>query len=61
MDLAAIVPPGATASRSLVVTEDLTVGHRAEGTPPVSGTPFLIYLMEVAAGETRSGTGRGGA
>ena len=51
MDLAALVPPGATASRSLVVTEDLTVGHWAEGMPPVFGTPFLIYLMEVAAAD----------
>ena len=49
MDLSALVPPGATASRSLVVTEELTVGHWAEGMPPVLGTPFLIYLMEVAA------------
>ncbi len=51
MDLSALVPPGATASRSLVVTEELTVGHWAEGMPPVFGTPFLIYLMEVAAAE----------
>jgi predicted thioesterase len=51
MDLAALLPPGATASRSLVVTEELTVGHWAEGMPPVLGTPFLIYLMEVAAAE----------
>lgn len=51
MNLAALVPPGATASRSLVVTEDLTVGHWAQGMPPVFGTPFLIYLMEVAAAE----------
>ncbi len=51
MNLAALVPPGATASRSLVVTEELTVGHWAEGMPPVFGTPFLIYLMEVAAAE----------
>lgn len=51
MNLAAIALPGATASRSLVVTEDLTVGHWAEGMPPVFGTPFLIYLMEVAAAD----------
>lgn len=49
MDLAALVPPGATASRSLVVTPELTVAHWVEGMPPVFGTPFLIYLMEVAA------------
>lgn len=51
MDLSALVLPGATASRSLVVTEELTVGHWAEGMPSVLGTPFLIYLMEVAAAE----------
>jgi len=49
MDLAALVPAGSTASRSLVVTPELTVAHWAEGMPPVFGTPFLIYLMEVAA------------
>jgi predicted thioesterase len=51
MDLAALVPPGTTASRSLVVREELTVGHWAEGMPPVFGTPFLIYLMEFAAAD----------
>ena len=51
MDLAALVPAGATASSSLVVTPELTVAHWAEGMPPVFGTPFLVYLMEVAAAD----------
>lgn len=51
MDLAALVPPGSSASRSLVVTPELTVAHWAEGMPPVFGTPFLVYLMEVAAAD----------
>ena len=55
MDLAALVSPGATASRSLVFSEELTVGHWAEGRPPVPGKPLRIYLME-ADGETRPGT-----
>ena len=63
MDLAALVPSGASASRSLVVTPERTVAHWAGGMPPVFGTPFLDDLMEVAAGagETRPGTlpGRG--
>ena len=51
MDLAALVPAGASASRSLVVTPELTVAHWAEGMPPVLGTPFLVYLLEVAAAD----------
>lgn len=51
MDLSALVPPGATTTRSLVVTPELTVAHWAEGMPPVLGTPFLVYVMEVAAAD----------
>lgn len=51
MDLSALVSPGAAASRSLVVTEELTVAHWVDGMPPVFGTPFLVYLMEVAAAD----------
>ncbi|MFN7986040.1 MAG: hypothetical protein U0529_01105 [Thermoanaerobaculia bacterium] len=61
MDLAALVPPGATASRSLVVTEELTVGHWAEGMH-VRGLVDLARFESrwrakaAAAGETRPGT-----
>src|SRR5262245_13829740 len=40
---------GARGEASVVVTPDLTVGHLHPGMPAVYGTPFMIYLMEVAA------------
>ena len=48
---AAGIPLGATATRSVVVTRDLTVAHYHPGLPEAYGTPMMIYLMEVAAGE----------
>lgn len=49
MKLEEIVPAGASATRSLVVTKELTVGGWVDGMPFVFGTPFLVYLMEHAA------------
>jgi predicted thioesterase len=49
MKVTANIPPGATASRSVVVTRELTVAHFHEDMPEVYGTPLMIYLMEVAA------------
>lgn len=43
------IPTGATASRSVTVTRDLTVRHHHDDMPEVYGTPMMIYLMEVAA------------
>jgi predicted thioesterase len=45
------IPLGASATRSVVVTRDLTVAHYHPGLPEAYGTPMMIYLMEVAAGE----------
>ena len=49
MKLEELVAPGETASRSFLVTPELTVGGWVDGMPPVLGTPFLVYMMEVAA------------
>lgn len=48
---AAPIPLGATATTSVVVTRDMTVAHYHPGLPEAYGTPMMIYLMEVAAGE----------
>jgi len=45
------IPLGATATKSVVVTHDLTVAHYHPGMPEAYGTPMMVYLMEVAAGE----------
>lgn len=49
MKAVANIPVGASASRSVVVTRELTVAHFHEDMPEVYGTPLMIYLMEVAA------------
>ena len=43
------IPLGATATKSVVVTRDLTVAHYHPGLPEAYGTPMMVYLMEVAA------------
>lgn len=43
------IPVGATASRSVTVTRELTVAHFHPDMPEVYGTPMMIYLMEVAS------------
>jgi fluoroacetyl-CoA thioesterase len=43
------VPVGASASRSVLVSRELTVAHYHPNMPEVYGTPFMIYLMEDAA------------
>ena len=45
------IPLGATATKSVVVTRDLTVAHYHPGMPEAYGTPLMVYLMEVAAAE----------
>jgi predicted thioesterase len=51
MDLKALIPVGTTGTKSQVVTRELTVAHFHPEMPAVYGTPMMIYLMEVAAGE----------
>jgi len=46
--------PGARAEASTVVTHELTVQHTIAHMPAVYGTPYMIYLMEVAAAEAMS-------
>lgn len=45
------IPIGTTASKSVVVTRALTVAHFHPGLPEAYGTPMMVYLMEVAAGD----------
>lgn len=51
MDLSAKITVGATAERSQVVTEEMTVAYHHPDMPPVFGTPLMIYLMEVTASD----------
>lgn len=46
-----VIPLGARATRSVVVTRDLTVAHYHPDLPEAYGTPLMVYLMEVAAGD----------
>jgi predicted thioesterase len=43
------IPIGASATRSVEVTRDLTVANFHDHMPEVYGTPMMIYLMEVAS------------
>lgn len=51
MELTANIPIGASASKSVIVTREMTVAHFHDNMPEVYGTPMMIYLMEVAAAE----------
>jgi fluoroacetyl-CoA thioesterase len=43
------IRPGLVGSETTVVTHEVTVAHFHREMPEVYGTPFMIYLMEVAA------------
>jgi predicted thioesterase len=45
------IPVGAVASKSILVTREMTVAHFHPDMPEVYGTPMMIYLMEVTATE----------
>jgi fluoroacetyl-CoA thioesterase len=49
MDATARIHPGMTGSEATRVTREVTVAHFHPEMPEVYGTPFMIYLMEVAA------------
>lgn len=51
MKATANIPVGAAASKSVIVTRELTVAHFHPDMPEVYGTPLMIYLMEVAAAD----------
>ena len=50
MDPVAGIAVGAEGEATVVVTREVTVRHFHANMPEVYGTPFMIYLMEVAAG-----------
>ena len=49
MKATADIPIGASASKTVIVTRELTVAHFHPDMPEVYGTPLMIYLMEMAA------------
>lgn len=49
MNLTELVSAGATGEATTVVRREETVRHFHPRMPEVYGTPFMIYLMEVAA------------
>jgi fluoroacetyl-CoA thioesterase len=49
MDPTAALRPGMTGTETTIVTRELTVAHFHPTMPEVYGTPFLVYLLEVAA------------
>ncbi len=51
MAVSSSVPVGASATRTVVVTRELTVGYFHPEMPEVYGTPMMIYLMELAASD----------
>ncbi|MEQ8231006.1 MAG: hotdog domain-containing protein [Gammaproteobacteria bacterium] len=50
-DLTRLVPCGASATRELVVTPELTVQHAYPALPAVYATPQMIFAMEMAAAD----------
>jgi predicted thioesterase len=51
MKATANIPVGATATREIIVTREMTVGHFVEAMPEVFGTPIMIFHMEVTSGD----------
>lgn len=51
MKRTANIPLGATATKEIVVTREMTVAHFHQEMPEVFGTPIMIYHMEVTASE----------
>jgi fluoroacetyl-CoA thioesterase len=49
MDPSEKLHPGMTGRQQTVVTREITVAHFHPEMPEVYGTPFMIYLIEVAA------------
>ena len=51
MTLTTNIPIGASATKSVLVTREMTVAHFHPDMPEVYGTPMMIYLMELAAAD----------
>ena len=49
MNSTANIPVGATATKEIKVTRDMTVAHFHEHMPEVYGSPIMIYHLEVTA------------
>ena len=49
MNSTANIPVGATATKEIEVTRDMTVAHFHEHMPEVYGSPIMIYHLEVTA------------
>lgn len=49
MSATANIPADLKGEETVVVTREITVAHYHPDMPEVYGTPFMIYLMEVAA------------
>ena len=45
------IPVGATATREIIVTREMTVAHFVETMPEVFGTPIMIYHLEVTSAD----------
>ncbi len=45
------IPVGAAATKTWVVTREMTIARVNERLPAVFATPMMIYLMEIAAAE----------
>jgi len=50
MKSTADIPVGATATKTVKVTREMTVAHFVEEMPEVYGTPIMIFHMETTAG-----------
>ena len=55
MKAALNIPVGATATKIIEVTKEMTVSHFVEGMPDVYGTPIMIFHMELTAGAAIEG------
>ena len=55
MDPTEALHVGMTGRETTIVTRELTVAHFHPTMPEVYGTPFMIYLMEVAASNALRG------
>jgi predicted thioesterase len=50
MKATANIPVGATATKTIEVTREMTVAHHIKGMPEVYGTPIMIFHMEATSG-----------
>jgi fluoroacetyl-CoA thioesterase len=51
MKITETIPVGASATKTVEVTRDMTVGYNYPGMPEVYATPTMINLLEITAAE----------